>query len=353
MRTPSLTTQQRLTRGFVILTIICSSTIMPVIPSYAKVWDSRELPSLGSDNMASGNDNERVIAKYSKTIGTLLSQKKRTQKLSDSIQDHALNQAANKATKEIESWLSKAGNAKLRIDINKKLSIKNSQLDWLIPWYDEPDTVLFAQHSIHRVDGRLQINNGIGVRLFNKKSTTGINAFIDHDLSHYHTRAGIGVEYWQDYLKFNANAYLGLVSPKSASELNHNFNAKTANGWDVQAQGWLPTYPNLGGSLKYEQYYGNSAALFGKTKRQRNPQSAIFSANWTPFPLLTFNANHKIGSGGKRETQTKIQLTWTLGKDLAYHLNPTKVAKARSVSGNRHDFVGRNNHTILNYQNKS
>ncbi len=353
MSPASLTVKQKIANGFVIFTAIWSSAIMPVIPSYAKMLDNNDLPTLGSDNIIAEDNTERLVAEYSKTLGTFLSQKKKSKDLSDMAQNYARNKATNEATKEIESWLSKSGNAKLSINLDKKLSVKNSQLDWLIPWYDQPDTLLFTQHSVHRNDGRLQTNNGIGLRRFYEKNTLGINAFIDHDLSHYHTRAGVGVEYWQDYLKVNANTYFALSSWKSTSELNHDFNAKPANGWDIQAEGWLPAYPHLGGSLKYEQYYGDSVALFEKTKRQKNPKAATIGAQWTPFPLLTLNANHKIGSQGKKETQAKIQFTWTLGKSLAHHLDPTKVAEARRLSGNRYDFIERNNNIILDYQKKT
>ncbi|QLQ97999.1 invasin domain 3-containing protein [Providencia alcalifaciens] len=347
------TVKQKLANGFVIFTAIWSSVIMPVIPAYAKMLDNKELPSLGSDQIIDENNTEHLAAEYTKTVGTFLSQKKTMKDLSQIAQDYARNKVSSEATKEIEYWLSKAGNVKLNIDFDKKFSIKNSQFDWLIPWYDQEDILLFTQHTLHRYDERFHTNNGIGLRYFHEKSTIGMNAFIDHDLSHAHTRVGLGVEYWQDYLKLNANSYFGLTSWKSASELNHDFNAKPAHGWDIQVEGWLPNYPHLGGNLRYEQYYGDSVALFGKTKRQKNPNAATIGANWTPFPLFTLNASHKLGSEKQVETQAKLQFTWTFGKNLAHHLDPTKVAETRRLSGNRYDFVERNNNIILNYQKKT
>lgn len=41
----------------------------------------------------------------------------------------------------------------------------------------------------------------------------------DHDLSRYHSRAGLGAEYWRDYLKLSSNAYIGLTGWRSAPEL--------------------------------------------------------------------------------------------------------------------------------------
>ncbi|WPA92617.1 invasin domain 3-containing protein [Providencia zhijiangensis] len=353
MSSTSLTVKKKLANGFVIFTAIWSSAIMPVIPSYAKMLDNNDLPSLASENNVTEDNTERLVAEYSKTLGSFLSQNKNEQNLSDKAQNYVRNKVASEATKEIENWLSKAGNARLNINIDKNFSIKNSQLDWLIPWYDHPKALLFTQHSIHRSDERLHTNNGIGLRHFDEKNTIGINAFIDHDISHAHTRAGLGVEYWQDYLKFNANGYLGLTSWKSAPELNHDYNAKPAHGWDVQIESWLPAYPQLGGNLKYEQYYGDSVALFGKNQRQKNPSAATIGAHWTPFPLFTLNANHKFGSKNRSETQAKLQFTWIFGKSLAHHLDPTKVAEARRLSGNRYDFVERNNSIILDYQKKT
>ncbi|MCW7136047.1 inverse autotransporter beta domain-containing protein [Escherichia coli] len=71
--------------------------------------------------------------------------------------------------------------------------------------------------------------------------------FFDHDLSRYHSRAGLGAEYWRDYLKLSSNAYIGLTGWRSAPELDNDFEARPANGWDLRAEGWLPAWPQLGG----------------------------------------------------------------------------------------------------------
>ncbi|STI64883.1 putative invasin [Escherichia coli] len=81
---------------------------------------------------------------------------------------------------------------------------------------------------------------------------SGINFFFDHDLSRYHSRAGIGAEYWRDYLKLSSNGYLRLTNWRSAPELDNDYEARPANGWDVRAEGWLPAWPHLGGKLVYD-----------------------------------------------------------------------------------------------------
>ncbi|HBO22441.1 MAG TPA: hypothetical protein DD649_06070, partial [Providencia sp.] len=347
------TLKHKLSNGFVLFTAIWSSVIVPITPSYAKMLSPDELPTLGSDSAPTDDHKvEQFIAEYSQSAAHFIADKKSTKDLADIAQDYARNKVTHTATNEINRWLSKTGNAKFSVDVDKKLSIKNTQLDWLIPWYDQPDLLLFSQHNIHRTDGRLQTNNGIGVRHFTPERMMGVNAFFDHDLSRYHSRLGFGAEYAQDFLKLSANTYMRTSSWRSASELDNDYNARPANGWDLQAEGWLPSYPNIGGNLKFEQYFGDDVALFGKDKRQKDPLATTVGVNWTPFSLVTLNAEHKI-SGKLSETSAKVQFTWALGKTLAEQLDPTKVGDSRRLMGNRYDFVNRNNNIVLEYQKKT
>lgn len=110
----------------------------------------------------------------------------------------------------------------------------------------------------------------------------GHQLLFDHDLSRYHSRAGISAEYWRDYLKLSSNGYLRLTNWRSAPELDNDYEARPANGWDVRAEGWLPARPHLGGKLVYEQYYGDEVALFDKDDRQSNPHAITAGLNYTP-----------------------------------------------------------------------
>ncbi|MEX9870090.1 invasin domain 3-containing protein [Providencia huaxiensis] len=353
MSTTKPTMRHKISNGFVLFTAIWSSAIMPVMPSYAKMLTPDDLPILGSDHLLTDdNKAEKFVAEYSQSAARFISDKKKAADLADMAQDFARSKATNAATDEIHRWLSKAGNAKFSVDVDKKLSIKNTQLDWLVPWYDSTDLLLFTQHNLHRTDGRLQTNNGIGVRRFTPESMMGINAFFDHDLSRYHSRLGFGAEYAQDFLKLSANTYLRTSAWRSAPELKNDYNARPANGWDLHAEGWLPSYPNIGGNLKFEQYFGDDVALFGKDKRQKDPLATTVGINWTPFSLVTLSAEQKI-SGGLSETNAKVQFTWALGKSLAEQLDPSKVGDARRLMGSRYDFVNRNNNIVLEYQKKT
>lgn len=358
MNRPSSKLKPKLPNCLVLSTAIWSTIIVPAVPSYGQIAHLDDLPTLGSNTIQfegrqSDDSTERFLAEYGQNAANFASEEKNTKNLADMAQDYARHKAANIATDEITHWLSKAGNARLNINLDKKLSIKTSQLDWLVPWYDQPDLLLFSQHSIHRTDGRLQTNNGLGLRHFQQNSMVGVNAFFDHDLSHYHSRLGFGVEYSQDYVRMSANSYLGLSTWRSASELAYDYNARPASGWDIQLEGWLPTYANLGANLKLEQYYGDDVALFGQNERQKNPMATTFGVNWSPFPLIALNAEHKMGSSGANETSAKVAFNWLLGKSLAQHLDASAVEATRHISSNRYDFVNRNNNIVLEYQKKT
>ncbi|MGG4607969.1 inverse autotransporter beta domain-containing protein [Providencia sp. Me31A] len=352
MPSSSLPLRPKLTHAFVFFTTIWSTIVFPV---HANLLNSHQLPTLGiNENLfEQPNNNEQLIAEHSKTAADFITQKNNGKDLAALTQDYALNRLVNTTSKEVENWLSQAGNARVRIDMNKKLSIKGSEFDWLIPWYNSTDLLFFTQHSIHQTDNRLQTNNGVGIRHFGKSSMIGFNTFFDHDISNYHSRLGIGAEYWKDNIKLSANNYFGISSWRSSPEFNHDYNARPAKGWDVKAEGWLGSYPALGGNIQFEQYFGHSVALFAKNKQQTNPIAATIGVNWTPIPLLSFNVDHKLGNNDLQETNVKAQINLTFNKSLAEHLDATKVASMRNLTGRYYDFVERNNNIILEYQKKT
>lgn len=88
------------------------------------------------------------------------------------------------------------------------------------------------------------INTGLGWRHFTPSWMSGINLFFDHDLSRYHSRAGLGAEYYADYLKLSSNAYIGLTGYKRSTGIDNDYEARPANGWDLRAEGWLPACHN-------------------------------------------------------------------------------------------------------------
>ncbi|EIQ6344099.1 TPA: Ig-like domain-containing protein [Escherichia coli] len=299
-------------------------------------------PGNSSDNL------EQQIASTSQQIGSLLAEDMNSEQAANMARGWASSQASGAMT----DWLSRFGTARITLGVDEDFSLKNSQFDFLHPWYETPDNLFFSQHTLHRTDERTQINNGLGWRHFTPTWMSGINFFFDHDLSRYHSRAGIGAEYWRDYLKLSSNGYLRLTNWRSAPELDNDYEARPANGWDVRAEGWLPAWPHLGGKLVYEQYYGDEVALFDKDDRQSNPHAITAGLNYTPFPLMTFSAEQRQGKQGENDTRFAVDFTWQPGSAMQKQLDPNEVAARRSLVGSRYDLVDRNNNIVLEYRKK-
>ncbi|WP_137546491.1 Ig-like domain-containing protein [Escherichia coli] len=299
-------------------------------------------PGNSSDNL------EQQIASTSQQIGSLLAEDMNSEQAANMARGWASSQASGAMT----DWLSRFGTARITLGVDEDFSLKNSQFDFLHPWYETPDNLFFSQHTLHRTDERTQINNGLGWRHFTPTWLSGINFFFDHDLSRYHSRAGIGAEYWRDYLKLSSNGYLRLTNWRSAPELDNDYEARPANGWDVRAEGWLPAWPHLGGKLVYEQYYGDEVALFDKDDRQSNPHAITAGLNYPPFPLMTFSAEQRQGKQGENDTRFAVDFTWQPGSAMQKQLDPNEVAARRSLAGSRYDLVDRNNNIVLEYRKK-
>lgn len=316
--------------------------------------DELDVPAQVSENNLTpppGNSSgnlEQQIASTSQQIGSLLAEDMNSEQAANMARGWASSQASGAMT----DWLSRFGTARITLGVDEDFSLKNSQFDFLHPWYETPDNLFFSQHTLHRTDERTQINNGLGWRHFTPTWMSGINFFFDHDLSRYHSRAGIGAEYWRDYLKLSSNGYLRLTNWRSAPELDNDYEARPANGWDVRAEGWLPAWPYLGGKLVYEQYYGDEVALFDKDDRQSNPHAITAGLNYTPFPLMTFSSEQRQGKQGENDTRFAVDFTWQPGSAMQKQLDPNEVAARRSLAGSRYDLVDRNNNIVLEYRKK-
>ncbi|WP_250302648.1 Ig-like domain-containing protein [Escherichia coli] len=316
--------------------------------------DELDVPAQVSENNLTpppGNSSgnlEQQIASTSQQIGSLLAEDMNSEQAANMARGWASSQTSGAMT----DWLSRFGTARITLGVDEDFSLKNSQFDFLHPWYETPDNLFFSQHTLHRTDERTQINNGLGWRHFTPTWMSGINFFFDHDLSRYHSRAGIGAEYWRDYLKLSSNGYLRLTNWRSAPELDNDYEARPANGWDVRAEGWLPAWPHLGGKLVYEQYYGDEVALFDKDDRQSNPHAITAGLNYTPFPLMTFSAEQRQGKQGENDTRFAVDFTWQPGSAMQKQLDPNEVAARRSLAGSRYDLVDRNNNIVLEYRKK-
>ncbi|WP_416208297.1 inverse autotransporter beta domain-containing protein [Escherichia coli] len=295
-----------------------------------------------------GKDPQMQVAEMAQQSGTLLARDMD----SEQAESMARGWVASSASAQATDWLSRWGTARVSLGVDEDFSLKSSSFEFLHPWYETPDNLVFSQHTLHRTDNRTQTNHGIGWRYFTSSWMSGVNMFIDHDLTRYHTRTGMGVEYWRDYLKLSGNGYLRLSNWRSAPELDNDYEARPANGWDLRAEGWLPAWPQLGGKVVYEQYYGDEVALFGKDERQNDPHAITAGLSYTPVPLISFSAEQRQGKQGENDTRIGMELTLQPGHSLQKQLDPAEVAARRSLVGSRYDLVDRNNNIVLEYRKK-
>ncbi|WP_336241540.1 inverse autotransporter beta domain-containing protein, partial [Citrobacter freundii] len=302
----------------------------------------------GTSASAPESDKQaQQVAGYASRAGSFLAGGAK----SDAAASMARGMATGEAGGALQQWLSHFGTARVQLDADKNFSLKNSQFDLLMPLYDQGDNLAFTQGSLHRTDSRTQANLGAGWRHFTPTYMLGGNLFGDYDLSRDHARMGVGLEYWRDFLKLGANGYMRLTGWKDSPDLA-DYQERPANGWDIRAQAWVPSLPQLGGKLTYEQYYGKEVALFGVDNRQKNPHAITAGINYTPVPLVTLGAEQRQGQSGKSDTRLTVDMNYQLGVPWRAQVDPTAVAAMRSLTGSRYDLVERNNNIVLEYRKK-
>ncbi|NBM53946.1 hypothetical protein GWI68_03935 [Proteus sp. G2669] len=292
-----------------------------------------------------------ITEEHSKLAQLIVNNKDLLNKETNATQ-YAVNQVTNKASTKIEQWLNQFGNARISLATDNKFTLENSAADFLIPLYEYNQNIVFSQTSYHRKDSRSQINQGLGYRYFTDRFMLGINAFYDHDLTRHHRRIGIGAELWRDYLKFSANHYYRISNWRTSKSLE-NYDERPANGWDLRAEGYLPAYPQLGAKLIFEQYYGKEVGLFNTDSRQENPHAYTAGLTYTPIPLITLSADRRMGLHDNSDNTFGVNFQYRLGESLASQFDPDNVRAMRLLSGNRYDFVDRNNDIVLEYKKKA
>ena len=331
------------------------------------------LPKLGSDdNYDPKADKDALATQVASTLQTLATQdwKQITSSENGGISGHVKNKAKDYAEDYVRSsvknqvvdplkgaaqdFLGQFGTAQLQFDISDKGSFNNINAKLFSPWYDTEDTLIFTQLSFQEYEHNRRIGNfGIGQRwdVADKTWLLGYNVFLDHDFQRSHNRLGVGVEAWTDYMKFAFNYYHPLSDWKNSKDFD-DYLERAARGFDVRFQGYLPQYPHLGGSLMYEQYYGEKVALFGKDNLQKDPRAITASIDYTPVPLFTVKAEHKRGQDSKKETKAELTMNYRIGMPLKDQIDPDMVQAARSLKGSRYDLVDRNNYIVLEYKEK-
>ncbi|HDL8539923.1 TPA: invasin Inv [Yersinia enterocolitica] len=260
-----------------------------------------------------------------------------------------VNDAANQ---EIKHWLSRFGTAQVNVNLDKKFSLKESSLDWLLPWYDSASYIFFSQLGIRNKDSRNTLNIGAGVRTFQQSWMYGFNTFYDNDMTGHNHRLGVGAEAWTDYLQLSANGYFRLNGWHQSRDFV-DYNERPASGGDIHAKAYLPALPQLGGKLKYEQYHGERVALFDKDNLQSNPYAVTAGLIYTPIPFITLGVDQRMGKSRQHETQWNLQMDYRLGESFRSQFSPAAVAGTRLLAESRYNLVERNPNIVLEYQKQN
>ncbi|MDC9594918.1 inverse autotransporter beta domain-containing protein [Xenorhabdus sp. IM139775] len=310
-----------------------------------------------SDNRGEDNkvdETAGLIAQNVQTVAQVLSSS--PSQLTEQAKSYATSYALGKVNSalfgETQKWLSQFGTARINFALDRKGKLDNGSLDLLLPLYDnKADWLTFSQFGYRHKDSRHTLNVGLGGRYFTPDWMYGLNSFFDHDVTGKNQRLGVGGEAWTDYVKLSANTYWRLSKWRQSQD-EHDWEERPASGFDLLGEFYLPAYPNLGGKLGFEQYYGDNVVLFNRDSKQKDPSLGRVGLNYTPVPLLTMGVDYKYGGSGHSETLFQANLNYRFGIPFDAQFSPGSVASARTLAGSRYDLVERNNYIVLDHRKK-
>ncbi|AOF16999.1 adhesin [Yersinia enterocolitica] len=309
-----------------------------------------ETTAASGEPQRSASQAEQSTADAATRLASILADGDSTKQASSIARGTAAGAGAG--NEALQKWFNQFGSAKVQLNLDEKLSLKGSQLDVLLPLTDSPDLLTFTQLGGRYIDDRVTLNFGLGQRHFFAQQMLGYNLFVDHDASYSHTRIGVGAEYGRDFINLAANGYFGVSGWKNSPDLD-KYDEKVANGFDLRSEAYLPTLPQLGGKLIYEQYFGDEVGLFGVDNRQKNPLAVTVGVNYTPIPLVTVGVDHKMGRAGMNDTRFNLGFNYIFGTPLAHQLDSEAVAIKRSLIGSRYNLVDRNNQIVMKYRKQN
>ncbi|PHM23932.1 Ig-like domain-containing protein [Xenorhabdus budapestensis] len=293
------------------------------------------------------DQHEHTLAEITTQWGQLT----QSQSPNEAAKTMVAQQLSSAIISTLTPWLNQYGNACLTLPFDSHFSLKDVAFDWLLPFYQSVSGTAFSQFGVKTHHGQTTTAVGFGYRYVADNWLWGANVFWDALRPEQHHRYSLGLEAWHDNVKLSANLYQRLSHWKP-SRLT-DFDARPANGWDIQAEAWLPAFPHWGGQLKYEHYDGQQVALFGEADRQKNPYSVTAGLVYTPVPLVTLGADFRQGKQGVSENRFTLNLNYRLGVPLSQQFDPNAVAPLRHLRSSQLDFVNRRSDMVLDYQKQT
>ncbi|MGR5299364.1 inverse autotransporter beta domain-containing protein, partial [Vibrio mediterranei] len=314
------------------------------------------LPSLGSDR-AIGNDSslEDKIASELSQAGRAIDEGG-VRAYSDALEMRAENYGDAQISDAISGWLASYGTVEVSTDVLTNMDDPSASFNMLHPLYDDELHLFFVQlgyqlNNESSFSGRDFLNVGLGYRIRNENSVFGLNAFYDADLDRGHRRGSVGIEYFEDYMKVSGNYYFPLSDWKESSDLDY-YLERPAQGVDEKITGYLPSYPQLGASLEYEQYFGDEVDILGSQHREKDPYAVTVEGEYTPIPAVTLHAGIQKAKGETTSLESELDFTYRFGVPWRKQISPDYVAESRQLSWQWRDLVDRNNNIVLEYKKK-
>ncbi len=314
----------------------------------AQASPAQDLPELGS---AGVNDAEREKewATRAKKLAEQNLNQISSERARAGTKDYLASQASSVLQQETEELLSPLGTAKLSLAVTPEGDFTGSSGQLFSPLYDVDGLLTYSQVGYLQKANGSQGNFGLGQRWAVGDWLLGYNSVLDSDFQNQRNRGSIGAEAWGDYLRLSANYYHPLSS-YSPQANNAVFLGRPARGYDITTQGYLPFYHQLGASLSFEQYRGASVDLLGNGNKQTDPSAMQVGLNYTPVPLVTVKALHKLDNVGETQDKVELAMTYRLGVPLIKQISPYYVEQAKSLRGSRYDSIERNNVPVLEFR---
>lgn len=311
---------------------------------------SSALPDLGS-SAVNDQQREKEWATMAKQLGERNLNEVSGQQVRTRAESYVIGQATSLLQQQAQDLLSPLGTATLSLTVSPEGDFSGSRGQLFSPLYDVDGLLTYSQVSVLQQTDSSLANLGLGQRWVAGDWLLGYNTVFDSDIGNQRNRGSIGAEAWGDYLRFSANYYHPL-SAMSARQDEAVFRSRPARGYDISTQGYLPFYRQLGASLSFEQYRGNDVDLFGSGNKQDDPRAMQLGLSYTPVPLVTLKAQHKLGEGGETQDTVELGLSYRLGVPLVKQISPEYVAQAKSLRGSRYDNIERRNVPVLEFQQR-
>ncbi len=296
----------------------------------------KDIKSLGIGEIKKQSNDEAAGWSENDNIGL---------KIPDSHENHALGEIPPQKTRD------EHGAATINFPLLAR-AFSSPSFDFLLPLNNSNDHLVFGQIGARHYDGRNIINFGVGQRHFFKHWMLGYNSFYDAQISsNHHQRLGIGLELWSKNVKFSTNSYYRLSGWKT-SYLLKGKEERAANGYDLNLDAYLPHYPQIGGRVKYEHYFGKDVATLNRHERDKNPSALTLGLTYNPVPLVTVGLDRSQWSSGKSEAKGNIMFNYRLNVPLSKQLDPHMTPISKNFTGGRFNPVDRNNNIILEYKSE-